>query len=314
MRASSSFPSRRLGQSIFWVVFYSMTAISTALTGGCAAEDATLSGTQPAERSASPTTPSAGEQGEKSKAPAGAPAVPRKIIYDARVDLVVDSLSTTEQAVLDLIKEYNGFLAESDQASVTSNQRRATWRVRVPADHFNTFLAAVCRLGEVKQNHLGSQDVTEEYFDVEARIRNKQEEEKRLLKHLSDSTGKLEDILAVERELSRVRGEVEQMQGRLRFLANRTELSTITIDATEWKDYKPPIAPTFPTQIARTFFNSLDNLFAFGKAMAMVAVALLPWLPLMLAGLFVLRWLFRANRRSSQPKLRPVTPAQPTTT
>jgi len=104
------------------------------------------------------------------------------------------------------------------------------------------------------------------------------------------------------------------MQGRLRFLANRTELSTITIDATEWKDYKPPIAPTFATQIARTFFNSLDNLVAFGKAMAMVAVAILPWLPLILAVLFILRWLIRANRNSARPKLCPVTPAQPTIT
>ena len=100
--------------------------------------------------------------------------------------------------MLNLIKEHDGFLAESDESSVTSTQRRATWRVRVPIGHFDAFLAAVNRLGEVRQNHVGSQDVTEEYFDIEARIRNKQEEEKRLLKHLSDSTGKLEDILAVE--------------------------------------------------------------------------------------------------------------------
>ena len=167
------------------------------------------------------------------------------------------------------------------------------------------------RLGEVRQNHVGSQDVTEEYFDVEARIRNKQEEEKRLLKHLSDSTGKLEDILAVERELSRVRGEVEQMQGRLRFLANRTELSTITIEATEWKDYKPPVAATFQTQLGRTFFNSVDNLSAFGKAILMVSVALIPWLPLILLGVFIIRWLIRANRHSARGSPAPVAPARP---
>ena len=313
MRHRLSFSGRRLWRSTSSVVFYGLSVISTALAGGCAAE--TPPSASPGSKTiyATPATPAGVEQGDKTKAPAGAPAVPRKIIYDARVELVVDSLNTAEQAVLDLIKEHNGFLAESDQATVTRSQRRATWKVRVPVDHFNAFLNAVCRLGEVKQNHLGSQDVTEEYFDVEARIRNKQEEEKRLLKHLSDSTGKLEDILAVERELSRVRGEVEQMQGRLRFLANRTELSTITIEATEWKDYKPPIAPTFPTQLGRTFFNSLDNLFAFGKAMAMVAVGLLPWLPLILVGLLLLRWLIRANRTSAQ-QTAPVASAPPTST
>ena len=120
------------------------------------------------------------------------------------------------------IKEYDGFLAESDQCSLTaSSARNMAWRI--PVDQFHAFVSAVGRLGEVRQNHIGSQDVTEEYFDLEARIRNKREEEKRLIKHLADSTGKLDDILAVEKELSRVRGEVEQMEGRLRFLANRTD-------------------------------------------------------------------------------------------
>lgn len=317
MRPRLSFPRRRLRRSISSVVFYGLSVVSTALAGGCAAEAPPSDSPNSTTSVAALVTPSEvqqGRQGEKSKAPAGASTVPRKIIYDARVELLVDSLSTAEQAVFDLIREHNGFLAESDQSSVTSTQRRATWKVRVPVDHFQAFLNAVCRLGEVKQNHLGSQDVTEEYFDVEARIRNKQEEEKRLLKHLSDSTGKLEDILAVERELSRVRGEVEQMQGRLRLLADRTELSTITIEATEWKDYKPPIAPTFPTQLGRTFFNSVDNLFSFGKAMAMVAVALLPWLPLILVGLLLLRWLIRANRGSPRNRAHPVASAPPTTT
>jgi Domain of unknown function (DUF4349) len=347
MRAGSSYPGRRRGRSIPSASFVGMAVMTIVAIGGCA-DDAMPGGT-PGEAAGGAsnnlkqvgladessansarlisrdsfdgpelaTPASAGEQAktaDKTQAPAPSAAVPRKIIYDARVDLLVDSLGTTEQAVLDLIKEHDGFLAESDQASVTSTQRKATWRVRVPVDHFNVFLAAVCRLGEVRQNHLGSQDVTEEYYDIAARIRNKQEEEKRLLKHLADSTGKLEDILAVERELSRVRGEVEQMQGRLRFLANRTELSTINIEAMERKDYKPPIAPTFPTQLGRTFFNSVDNLFAFGKATAMVAVALAPWLPLLFAGIFILRWLIRANRSPSRPKPRPATPAPPTIT
>ena len=156
------------------------------------------------------------------------------------------------------------------------------------------------RLGEVKQNHIGSQDVTEEYFDVQARIRNKQEEEKRLLKHLNETTGKLEEILAVERELSRVRGEVEQMQGRLRLLTDRTQLSTITIEATEWKDYKPPVAATFPTQLGRAFFRSVDNLVSFGQSLLLVAVALAPWLPLIAVGIFVARWLVRASRNGSR--------------
>ena len=85
--------------------------------------------------------------------------------------------------------------------------------MRVPPGRFVELLVTAQRLGEVRRVISDSQDVSEEYYDVEARIRNKQQEETRLLAHLQDSTGKLDEILAVERELARVRGEVEQVQG-----------------------------------------------------------------------------------------------------
>jgi hypothetical protein len=153
--------------------------------------------------------------------------------------------------------------------------------------------------------------VTEEFFDLEARIRNKQEEEKRLLKHLSESTGKLEDILAVERELSRVRGEVEQMQGRLRFLAKRAEMSTITIEATEWKDFMPPAPATLQTQIGRTFFRSVESLADFGRAVLLIAVAIAPWLPLIALAYLLARWILHCRRGSTRAQSHRPTPLQP---
>src|SRR4051812_49495921 len=107
-----------------------------------------------------------------------------------------------------LVEANGGYISETNAVSYSQQQRQATWKVRVPVDRFDAFLAEVGRLGELQKNHLDSQDVTQEYYDLDARIANKQQEEKRLLKHLADSTGKLEDILAVERELSRVRGEI----------------------------------------------------------------------------------------------------------
>jgi hypothetical protein len=116
----------------------------------------------------------------------------------------------------------------------------------------------------------------------------------------------------VERELSRVRGEVEQMQGRLRFLANRTELSTVTIEAMEWHDYKPPVAATLQTQLGRTFFNSVENLSEFGRFLLLFTVALAPWLPLMVLGYFLARWIVRFRRgavRSQPDRAAPTLPA-----
>jgi hypothetical protein len=285
------------------VVFLILTMLSTSIVYGCGAEE----GSRYSRTKVLPEeTPIA--QGEQTKTAAQAPGKParaaRKIIYDARIDLLVDSLNATEQAISKIIKENDGFLAESDQSSSQQNQRRATWRVRVPVANFDAFVAAVVRLGEVRQNHVGSQDVTEEYLDLDARIRNKREEEKRLLKHLADSTGKLDDILAVERELSRVRGEAEQMEGRLRFLADRAELSTVTIEANEWKDYKPPVAASFATQISRTFFLSVERLVDFGKALLIVFIALVPWIPLILIGVVIARLLIRYAGRSTRASAR----------
>jgi len=232
------------------------------------------------------------------------PAVPRKIIYNAQVDLVVESMTATAEAVTRLVKANGGYISETNSVSYSQQQRQATWKVRVPVDRFDAFLAEVGRLGELQKNHLDSQDVTQEYYDIDARIANKQQEEKRLLKHLADSTGKLEDILAVERELSRVRGEIEQMQGRLRFLANQTALSTVTISAIELKDYVPPVSPTFGTQVARTFSSSFSQLVDFGMGAVLLVVAVILWLPVAIVLALPFAWLLH-RIRNPRPRRQP---------
>ena len=104
------------------------------------------------------------------------------------------------------------------------------------------------------------------------------------------------------------------MQGRLRFLANRTELSTITIEATERKNYKPPVEPTFQTRLARAFFGSVDNLVAFGQSLLLLVVSLAPWLPLIVLGIFVCAGLVRASRKASHRQAPPSASTRPMAT
>ncbi|MGE3819834.1 MAG: DUF4349 domain-containing protein, partial [Isosphaeraceae bacterium] len=217
-------------------------------------------------------------------------ALPRKVIYNATISLFVEDATAVGARIAAMVKEAGGYVAETDISGNPNQQRQATWKVRVPVERFDTFLAEVSRLGELQRSHLDSQDVTQEYYDLDARIKNKQKEETRLLKHLDDSTGKLEDILAVERELTRVRGEVEQMQGRIRYLANLSSLSTVTITLNEVRSYTPPVAPTFTTRISRTFRESYEGLLRFLEGWVLVLVALVPWMPLIVVGLLIL-WL-----------------------
>jgi hypothetical protein len=227
-------------------------------------------------------------------------SVPRKIIYTAQVELVTEDFTKAEAAVARLVPRFDGYLAQAQVAGSPGEPRSGSWKVRVPVARFEAFLEAVLGLGELITRRTDSQDVTEEFFDLEARIKNKKVEESRLLEHLEKSTGELKDILEVEREISRVRGEIEQLEGRRQLLSNLSDLTTVTISIQERRGFVPTEAPGFGTSVARTFRASLDALVAFGQAVVLFVVAVGPWLPLLVVVVLVFRWLVRRLWASSR--------------
>jgi hypothetical protein len=238
-------------------------------------------------------------------------AVARKIIYNADVDLVVDDFDRLEQGLRRLVKESGGYLADADVSGTKGVQRSGRWKVRVPVERFDAFVESAVRLGELQRRQTNSQDVTEEFYDLEARIKNKKVEEGRLVKHLEESTGKLKEILDVEREISRVREEVERLQGRLQMLANLTALTTVTITAREVRDYTPAAAPTFGTRVARAFQGSAESLVLFLGEVVLAVVRFVPWLPIWGVAL-ALCWLVVRRLRvrlRARPAAAPLPPA-----
>jgi hypothetical protein len=236
-----------------------------------------------------------GEGGRGGQVPAGAP---RKVVYTADVQLIVNDLTVTEEKIRKLVSDHKGYVTQSESSGAMGARRHGLWKVRIPVESFEAFLDEVAGLGVPEKTTLDSQDVSEEFYDVQARIKNKKVEEDRLLNHLEKSTGKLEDILAVEKELSRVRGEIEQMEGRLQYLSNQTEMTTVTINLQEIKDYIPPQAPGFGQSIADTFTGSAGLLQHFGKALVLAGAAVIPWLPIV-AVLGLLVWLAFRRRRAA---------------
>ena len=231
------------------------------------------------------------------------PALPRKILYRALIEVTVDRFSDAEREVARLVKEQGGYIAESDVSGSPGAARSGRWVVRIPVERLDTFEEAVIRLGELLKRHRDSQDVTEEFYDVEARIKNKKIEESRLLKLLEESTATLKDTIEVERELSRVRGEIEQMQGRLQLLANLTSLTTVTITISEQFRYLPREAPTFVARIGRTFRASVQSLTEVLESLALMVVAVIPWIPL-LSPIALVAWLIARRRRPRAPAAR----------
>jgi hypothetical protein len=107
-----------------------------------------------------------------------ASAVPRKIIYNATVDLIADNFASAQSNLLGLIQRHGGYLAETNIGGTPGTPRQGTWKIRVPENQFEAFMGAVVKLGELQTTQTDSQDVTAEFYDLQARISNKQVEEK----------------------------------------------------------------------------------------------------------------------------------------
>lgn len=109
------------------------------------------------------------------------------------------------------------------------NVRSATLELKIPAARYDEAVSRLAGIGEVESVNSSSEDIGEEYVDVTARVTNAQRLEQRLIQLLATRTGRLEDVLAVERELARVREEIERAEGRLRYLRTRAAMSTLTV-------------------------------------------------------------------------------------
>lgn len=226
--------------------------------------------------------------------------VPRKIVFTGQVDVVVEDMAKANRELNTLIEDIQqsgGYLAHQELQGIAGSRRIGTWTVRVPQPLFDKFLADIEKLGELQRSSRDAQDVTEEYMDFEARLKNKHASEQRLLGHL-EKTGDLKDTLEVERELSRVRGEVEQLQGRLNLLKNRTVLATVIITLHERLGFTPVTAPDFTTQASRTFDDSWQAFGAFLRFLALFFVAIVPWL-CVVAPILGAIWFWKRRRRTA---------------
>lgn len=207
----------------------------------------------------------------------------RRIIFDADIRLVVKKVADAENEINKYLKQVDGYIAEASVDRTQGEELTGHWKVRVPVNKFDSFLDEVAKLGVAENRRQTAQDVTEEYVDLEAQITNKKRLEERIVALLKDATGKIKDVLEVENQLSRVRGEIEQLEGRFRYLTNRTDFTTVSIIAREEENYVPPAAPTFTNRIARAWTGSTLALRTFGEQMAVSAVYIFPWLAVVVA-------------------------------
>ena len=169
----------------------------------------------------------------------------RQVISTASISLEVETVDTTVTNVRVLAESLGGFV-EQMSVSGEPDQQVANLTIRVPQSQFFTALDQLSALGEVRSQNLSSQDVTEEFIDLEARLTSSLREEQSLLS-LLDKAENVSDILTIERELSRIRTEIERFQGQLNFLENRVDLATIGVSL-----FTPQVDPSDPPSASLT--------------------------------------------------------------
>lgn len=189
----------------------------------------------------------------------GKPAAPnanvgRYVIRRASVNLEVKDVRAALTRMRALAESSRGYVSDSSLNAAEGAAPSAQVTLRVPAARFDALLDQLGGLGTVRSRQVSGEDVTMEYVDTSSRIRNMQREEAQLLK-LLNRTGDLSDVLAVERELARVRGEIEQAQGRLRQLSQLVDLATIEVHLAE----RVEVAASSPWQLGPTVTNAWQN-------------------------------------------------------
>lgn len=166
------------------------------------------------------------------------------LIYEAHLYLAVFKVDENIKSVATIAREAGGFLSQQTDTSIV---------IRVPAAKFTALVESIEGLGDVLHRQVQAQDVSEEFRDVEIRIRNAMQVRDRLAELLTRAS-KVEESLQIERELERLTGEIERLKGRMRFLQDRIAYSTITVS------FQPKEQERLNNDLFRLPFDWLDSL------------------------------------------------------
>jgi hypothetical protein len=214
------------------------------------------------------------------------------IIRTGQASVQVDSLEQGIRAVRALAQHVGGYIANSSIAAGTEQTHSATLEIKIPSARFDEAVNGLQPIGHLESVSVSAEDVGEEFVDVAARAQNGRKLEQRLIDILGTRTGRLSDVLAVERELARVREEIERQEGRMRYLRTRAAMSTLAVTVHE---KLPVVAGTGSWGVlGEAFRQAWRNFIAFAASAIAAMGTLLP-LAAMLAAAGWLAWRVRRS-------------------
>lgn len=182
----------------------------------------------------------------------------RKLIKEGNVEFETQNIKSTRKSVFEAVDKYRGYVS-SDKEYVTQDRKSITVVIRVPAISFDNFLKdATLGVSKFESKEIDVKDVTEDFLDIQARLKNKKELENRYLDILKQARTAIE-ILEIEKQIGLLRSDIESTEGRLKYLQSQISFSTLTITFYE----SVPRHTEFGNKFKNGFGNGWNNLVLF---------------------------------------------------
>lgn len=216
-----------------------------------------------------------------------ADAIERKVIKTAELNIQVKNLDSAKLNIDEIVRRYNAYVS-TDNRNNDHYKLTLEMTIRVQQDQLEPMLQKLlAQAYYVHYNNISAQDVTEEFVDLNIRLKNKKAVEEQYVKLLQKAT-KVEDILKIENELRMIREEIESKEGRLKYLQSQVSMSTIHLRA--YQDiYEVSKAP------AKSFWLKITDGFAGGwELLKNIMIGLIHGWPLVLGAVLV--WILIRNR------------------
>jgi hypothetical protein len=214
--------------------------------------------------------------------------IDKKIIKNGDLDLKVSSVDDASQKISVIAKSNGGEVASSSFYQTSNNLKSGNIVVKIPIANFEKTFAELKKVATlVISESTSGQDVTEQYADLQAQLKNKQAEE-RQFQNVMGQAQKISDILEVTQQLSRVRGEIERLQGRIKFMDSQTDMSSIFISLTE--DANITFSDSWrPWQVVKETFNALvKDVQKFVNFLIVLIIQVIPVLALYLLIFYII--------------------------
>jgi len=223
----------------------------------------------------------------------------RMIIRTGTMNLEVEKFEEAEKNLTETVKRLGGYMANSSLNQYQNGKKYGTLVLKVPAGRFDELISETGKTGKVMSQNVSSNDITEEYVDLESRVKTQKELEQRLIKLLNEKASRLAEVIEVEEKLASVRQKIESIEGRMKLLKSQSDFSTLTVTLSEQAFLETVSGGGFFDEIRKAINKGLKGFTSVLTVSITVLIALLPVIFFVLAVVWIIRRMLKKRKQGS---------------